>query len=152
MGITAVSQAQVLLNYCLHSTCQDMWDTFHDFNEDILELTQSNDPLSLNSTVEPVESYHTTKASATTEVETQLKTKMAEPIHYAIPHYLKLNTININNNVDSAGKDAQATSNTTPTLQVNIPTISHSLSTGGSHLSPTVVKMDSHLAEILKVL
>ena len=59
--------------------------TFSDFNQDISKLIKSNDTLWFLTPIEPIKSYHTTKASATTEVEIQLKTKMAEPIHDVMP-------------------------------------------------------------------
>ena len=87
--------------------------TFGDFNKDISELIQSNDPLDINFTYGgPIESYPTTKASATTKEEAQLDTNIEESTHNAILHYLKSNTINVNNNADNAGKDDHTKLNT----------------------------------------
>ena len=101
--------------------------TFSDFNEDILELIWSKDPLDLNS---DIETYQTSDSKAKTEIELWLETKMEES-YDAIPHYLKSNFVNINNNADSKEQD-QIRSKTSPTLQVNIPntqtTITHSIS------------------------
>ena len=90
--------------------------TFIDFN-DILELIQNKDPLDLNS-----ESYQTAKS------ETSSETNMDK--YDAIPHYLKSNTINVNNSADTD----QTRPKTSPTLQVNIPSTqtrhTHSISSG----------------------
>ena len=95
--------------------------TFGDFS-DILELILNKDPLGLNSEI--IESYQATNAKS----EVPSETKMEE--YNVIPHCLKSNVTNVNNNADTKDEDPTI-SRTSPILQANIPStqtrVTHSI-------------------------
>ena len=99
--------------------------TTGDFNQDISDLTKSNDPLGLHSTIEPIKSLYYQGLSHYRGKNTA-SNKGEGPLHDVILHYFKLNFTHINRNAD--GKNDQTKSKNLPTLQVNNPTISHSFS------------------------